>query len=303
MDCRRPGSSVLGILQARILSGLPRPLPGYILNSGIKLACLLHCRWILDPLSHLGSLKWLCNKGLYPRLQCALKWVTVPFFLSVGREMHPRDQAVFSEWHCEYFGIPEIQVAVVQSLSCVQPFVTPWTVAHQASLSFTISQSLPKPLSIDFVMPSYHLILRCPLLLPSIFLSIRVSSNESALRIRWPNNWNFSFASVLPVNIQGWFPLGLTGLISLPSKGLSRVLQHHSSEASVLWCSAFFIVQLSHLNMTTGKTIALTRWTFVGKVMCLLFNMLSRLVITFLPPSKGFFILWLQSPSAVILEP
>ena len=110
-------------------------------------------------------------------------------------------------------------------------------------------------------------------------------------------------ASVLPVNIQGWFPLGLTGLISLPSKGLSRVLQHHSSEASVLWCSAFFIVQLSHLNMTTGKTIALTRWTFVGKVMCLLFNMLSRLVITFLPPSKGFFILWLQSPSAVILEP
>ena len=174
--------------------------------------------------------------------------------------MHPRDQVVFSEWHCEYFGIPEIQVAVfVQSLSCVQPFVTPWTVAHQASLSFTISQSLPKPLSIDLVMPSYHLILRCPLLLPSIFLSIRVFSNESALRIRWPNNWNFSFASVLLVNIQGWFPLGLTGLILL-SKGFSRVFSNIT-----VWKHQFFGVQPSlwsnsHLYMTTGKTIALTVW-------------------------------------------
>jgi len=110
-------------------------------------------------------------------------------------------------------------------------------------------------------------------------------------------------ASLLPMNIQGWFPLGWTGWISLQSKGLSSLLQHHSSKASILRCSAFFIVQLSHPYMTTGKTIALTRWTFVGKVLCLLFNMLSRLVITFLPRSKRLLISWLQSPSAVILEP
>ena len=110
-------------------------------------------------------------------------------------------------------------------------------------------------------------------------------------------------ASVLPMNIQGWFPLGWTGLISLLSKGLFKSLQHHSSKASVLWCSAFFIFQLSHPYMTTGNTIALTRWIFVGKVMFLLFNMLSRLVITFLPRSKRLLISWLQSPSALILEP
>ena len=110
-------------------------------------------------------------------------------------------------------------------------------------------------------------------------------------------------ASVLPMNTQDWFPLGLTGWISLQSKGLSRVLQHYSSKASILWHSAFFIVQLSHPYLTTGKTIALTRWTFVGKVMSLLFNMLSRLVITFLPRRKHLLISWLQSPSAVILEP
>ena len=111
-------------------------------------------------------------------------------------------------------------------------------------------------------------------------------------------------ASVLPMNIQGWFSLGWTGWISLLSKGLLRVLQHHSSKASILWCSAFFIVQLSHPYMTPGKTKALTRWTFVGKVMSLcFFNMLSRLVITFLPRSKHLLISWLQSPSAVILEP
>ena len=109
--------------------------------------------------------------------------------------------------------------------------------------------------------------------------------------------------SVFPMNIQDWFPLGLTGLISLQSKGLSSLLQHQSSKASILWCSAFFIIQLSHPYMTTGKTIALTRWTFVGKVMSLLFNMLSRLVITLLPRSKRLLISWLQSPSAVILEP
>ena len=110
-------------------------------------------------------------------------------------------------------------------------------------------------------------------------------------------------ATVLPMNIQDWSPLGWTGWISLQSKGLKSLLQHHSSKASVLWCSAFFTVQLSHPYMTTGKTIALTRWTFVGKVMSLLFNMLSRLVITFLPRSKCLLISWLQSSSAVIFEP
>ena len=145
-------------------------------------------------------------------------------------------------------------------------------------------------------MPSNHLILCRPfLLLPSVFLSIRVFSNELALRIS-PS------ASVLPTNIQKCFPLGWTGWISLQSKGLESLLQHHSSKASILWCSAFITVQLSHPYMTTGKIIALTRWTFVGKVISLLFNMQSRLVITFLSRSKCLLISWLQLLSAVILE-
>ena len=147
-------------------------------------------------------------------------------------------------------------------------------------------------------MPSNHLIL-CPplLLLPSIFPSIRVFSNQSLLCIRWPKYWSFS----LPVNFQDWYPFGLTGLISLQT--LESLLQHHSSKTSILWHSSFFMVQLSHSHMTARKTIALTRWTFVGKVMTLLFNMLSRFVIAFLPRSKRLLFSWLQSPSAVILEP
>ena len=160
-------------------------------------------------------------------------------------------------------------------------------------------------MSIESVMPSNHLILCRPLLLlPSIFPSIRVFSNESALLIRWPKYWSFSF-NISPSNEH-------TGLVSFRMDWLDLIvvqvtpkslLQHHSSKASVLWCSAFFIVQLSHPYLSTGKTIALTRWTFVGKVMSLLFNMLSRLVITFLPRSKHLLTSWLQSPSAVILEP
>ena len=146
-------------------------------------------------------------------------------------------------------------------------------------------------MSIESVMPSNHLILCCPFLLPpSIFPSIRVFSSELVLCIRWPKYWSFSFASAFPMNIQGWFPLGWTGLISLQSKTLKSLLQHHSSKASILRCSAFFIVQLSHPYMTTGKTIALTRWTFVSKVMSPLFNMLSRFVIAFLPRSKHLLI-------------
>ena len=158
-------------------------------------------------------------------------------------------------------------------------------------------------MSVESVMPSNHVILCHPLLLlPSIFPNIRVFSNESALCIRWPSIWVSTSASVLPMNIQDWFLLGRTGWISLQSKGLSRVFSN-SSNASVLRCSAFFMVHLSHLYMTTGKTIALTRRTFVGKVVSLLFNMLSRFVTAFLPRSKHLWISWLQSPPAVILEP
>ena len=154
-------------------------------------------------------------------------------------------------------------------------------------------------------MPSNHLILCCPLLLmPSIFPSIRVFSNESALRIRWPKYWSFSF-NISPSNERsGLITSRMDWLDLLAVQGtLNSLLQHHSSKASVLRCSAFFIVQLPHPYMTTGKTIALTRRTFVGKVISLLLYILSRLVITFLPRSKRLLISWLQSPSAVILEP
>ena len=154
-------------------------------------------------------------------------------------------------------------------------------------------------------MPSNHLILCHPLLLsPSIFPSIRVFPNESVLCIRWPKYWSFSF-NIRPSNEHsGLISFRMDWLDLLAVQGtLKSLLQHHSSKGSILWHSAFLIVQLSHLHMTTGKTITLTRWTFVGKVMSLLFNMLSRLIITFLPRSKRLLISWLQSPSAVILEP
>ena len=154
-------------------------------------------------------------------------------------------------------------------------------------------------------MPSYHLILCCPLLLlPSIFPSIRVFSNESALHIRWPKYWSFSF-NISPCNEHpGLTSFRMDWLDLLAVQGiLKSLLQHHSSKPSVLLHSAFFIVQLSCPYMTTGKTIALTRWTFVDKVMSLLFNMLFMLVITFFPRSKHLLISWLQSPSAVIFEP
>ena len=193
----------------------------------------------------------------------------------------------------------------VQSFSCVQLFATPWTAGHQDSLSLSNSQSLLKLMSIDLVMPSNHLVLWRPLLLlPSIFLSIRVFSNESVLLTRWPKYWHFSF-NISPSNeYSGLISFRMDWLDPLAVQGtLKSLLQHHSSKASILRRSAFFILQLSHPYMTTGKTIALTRWTFVSKVMSLLFNMLSTLVVTFLPRSKCLLISWLQSPSAVILEP
>src|SRR5574340_1066194 len=154
-------------------------------------------------------------------------------------------------------------------------------------------------------MPSSHLILCRPLLLlPAIPPSIRVFSNRSALHMRWPKYWSFSFSIIPTKEIPGLisFRMDWLDLLAVPGT-LKSLLQHHSSKASILQCSAFFIVQLSHTYITTGKTIALTRWTFVGKVMSLLSNMLSRLVIYFLPRSKHLLISWLQSPSAVILEP
>ena len=176
------------------------------------------------------------------------------------------------------------------------------TAAHQAPLSFTISWSLPKLISIQLVMPSNHLILCCPLLLlPAIFPNIRDFSNELALCIRWPKYWSFSISpsneySGLVSFRMDWFDI-------LAVQGtLKSLLQSHSLKASVLCHSAFFIVQLSHPYVTTGKAI-LTRWTFVGKLMSLLVNMLSRLVIALLSRSKHLLISWLQSPSTVILEP
>ena len=212
---------------------------------------------------------------------------SVPHFLS----------GVILKWWSRFF-------SSVQSLSHVSLFATPWDAAHQASLSITTSQSLLKLMSIESVMPSNHLILCHPFLLLSIFPSIRVFSNEAVLCIRWPKYWSFSF-SISPSNeYSGLISFRTDWLDLLAVQGtLKSLLQHHSSKASVLQCSAFFIVQLSHPYMTAGKTIALTRWTFVGKVMSLLFNILSMLVMAFLPRSKRLLISWLQLPSAVILEP
>ena len=193
----------------------------------------------------------------------------------------------------------------VQLLSRVQISVIPWAVACQASLSITNSQGLLKLMSIMLVMPSNHLILCVPLLLlPSIFASIRVFSNELVLHIRWPKYWSFSFSISASSEYSGLIFFRMDWFDLLAVQGLLKsLLQHHSSKASILGYSAVFTVQLSHPYMTIGKTIALNRQTFVGKVISLLFSMLSRLVITFLPRSKHLFISWLQLLSAVILEP
>ena len=174
-----------------------------------------------------------------------------------------------------------IYFSSVQSLSCVQLFVATWSAACQAFLSIVNSQGPPKPMSIESVMPSNHLILWHPLLLlPSIFPSIRVLSKESVFRIRWPKNWSFSFNISPSKEHPGLNSFRMDWLDLLAVQGtLKSLLQHHSSKSSILRHSAFFTIQLSHPYMTTGKSIALTRWTFFGKVISLFFNMLSRLVI------------------------
>ena len=221
--------------------------------------------------------------------------------------------------------LSSVQFSSVRLLSRVRLFAIPWITARQASLSITNSQSLLKLMSIRSVMPSTHLILCCPLLLlPPIRPSIRVFSffflfyivvdfvihwnetamglhvfsNESTLRMRW---WSFSLSISSSNEHPGLISFRMDMLDHLAvQETLKSLLQNHNSKASILWRSAFFIVQLSHPYMTTGKIIALTRWNFVGKVMSLLFNMLSRLVITFLPKSKCLLISWVKSPSAVI---
>ena len=185
-----------------------------------------------------------------------------------------------------------IQFNSVQSISCVQLFAIPWTAACQASLSITNSQSLLKFMSVVLVIPSNHLILCHPLLLPpSIFPSIQVFSNESVLHIRWPKYWSFSF-SISPSNeYSGLISFRMDWMDLLAVQGtLKSLLQHYSSKASILHCPVFFILQLSHPYMTTGKTKALTRRILVGKIRSLLFSMLSRLVTAFLPGSKHLLI-------------
>ena len=203
------------------------------------------------------------TQGLNPHLLCLLHWQADSLPLSHQGSLN-----------CE---------SVQFSCSVVSDSLQPHELQHARP-----PYPSPKSMSSELVMPSNHLILCCPLLLPpSIFPSIRVFSNESALRVRWPEYWSFSFNISTSNEHPGLISFRMDWLDLLAVQGTHKnLLQHHSSKASILHCSAFFIVQLSHPYMTTGKTIALTRWTFVGKVMSPLFNMLSRLVITFLPRSK-----------------
>ena len=193
---------------------------------------------------------------------------------------------------------------IVQLLSHVQLLLTPWTAARQAPLS-TVSHNYLKFMSIESLMLSNYLILCCTLLLlPSMFSSIRVFSKEVVLRIRWPKYWSFNFSISLSNEYLGLISFRIDQSDILAVQGtLKSLLQYHSSNPSILQPSPFFMVQISHLYMTTGKSIVLTISTFVSKVMSLLFNMLSRLVIAFLSRSKHLLISWLQSPSTVILEP
>ena len=233
---------------------------------------------------------------LIPQASCSISLPpSAPLFYTQGHVhtlRHLSDPSVYPA---------SVQFSPAQSLSCVPLFVTPWTSAHQASLSITNSWSLLKLMSVASVMPSNYLIFcRSLLLMPSVFPRIRVFSNESVLHIRWPKYWSFSFSISPSKEYSGLMSFWMDWLDLFAVQGtLKSLLQHHSSKASVLWCSAFFTVQLSHPYMTTGKTIALTRWTCIGKVMSLLFNMLSKLVIAFLPRNKHLLISWLQSLSVV----
>ena len=198
------------------------------------------------------------------------------------------------------WGSPQKFIFVVQPLSCVWLFATPLTAAHQASLSFTISWSLPKPMFTESVMPYCLVLCRLLLLLPSIFPSIGVFSNGLALHIRWPKYWRFSFNISPSSEYSGFISFMIYWFFLLAVQGTLKSLpQHHSSKTSILQHSAFFMIQLSHPYMTTGKTVTLSVWAFVGRVMSLLYIMLSRFVIAFLPRRKHLLISWLQSPGNI----
>ena len=227
--------------------------------------------------------------------------ITFSFIHQVAQAHYFGNSQTFVCLACDFCFL--IQFSSVQLFSCVRLFAVPWSAACQASLPFTISESLHKLMSFESIMPFNHLI-HCflLLLLLSVFPSIRVFSPELALCIRWPKYQSFSISSSNEYSGLIFFRIDWFDLLVVQGT-LKSLLQHHNLKASILWCLAFFMVQLSHPYTTTGKTIALTRWTFVSKVMSLLFNMLSRLVIIFLPRSKRLLISWLQSPSTVILEP
>ena len=239
---------------------------------------------------------WLRNWDFFSIIYCPIvaSQCSVSFYCLTKLRIYPKGQLN------KY-----IHLNKVQSLSRVLLFANPWIAARQASLSITNSRSSLKLTSIQLVMPSSHIILCRPLyLLPPTPSSIRVFSNESTLCMRCLKYWSFSFSIIPSKEHPGLISFRMDWFDLLAVHGTFKsLLQHHSSKASILWCSAFFTVQLSHPYITTGKTTALTKRTFVGKVMSLLLNMLSRLVITFLPRSKRLLISWLQSPSAVILEP
>ena len=220
----------------------------------------LHCKIDFQPLDHQGSPFSTSFDHNYSRHL----WSTYSVPDAKLSFSHALSHLSFQRNPGAGMAMPTL--SLVQLLSCVWLFATPRTATHQASLSITKSWSLLKLMFIESVMPSNHLILCCLLfLLPSIFPSIRVFPSESVLCIRWPKYWSSASASVLPMNSQDWFPLGLTGLISLHSKGLSGVFSNKNSKAWILQHSAFFIVQLSHPYMTTGKTIALTSQTLLTK--------------------------------------
>ena len=233
-----------------------------------------------------------------PREQSEGLWEVRQWWSDQGKT----SEGLFTWWFVDW-SWGRFQFSSVQSLSCVCLFAKPWTTACQASLSITNTRNFHKLMSIESMMPSNHLILCCLLLPSSIFPNIRVFSNESVPRIRWPKYWSFSFRINPSNKYSGLISFRIDWVDFLAVQGtLKSLLQHHSSKASILQCSSFFMDQLSHPYMTTGKNIALTRRTFVNKVMSLLFNKLSRLLIAFIPRSKCLLISWLQSPSAVILE-
>ena len=214
---------------------------------------------------------------------------------TIVKVLHVPHHVSFAQWPGPQARYYYPYLFLLFSCSVVSDSATPWTAAHKASLSNTNSQSLLKLMSLVSVMPSNHLILCRPLLfLPSIFPSIRVFSSESVIHIRWPKYWSFSFGISPSNEYSGVVSFRIDWLDLLAVQGtLKSLLQHHSSKVPILRCSAFYVVQLSHLYMTSGKTVALTRWTFFGKVMSLLFNILTRFVIAFLPRSKHLLISWL----------